>query len=1071
MKPIKLVISAFGPYGDKMPEIEFEQFENKGLFLICGDTGAGKTTIFDAICFALYGETSGAYRDTKNLRSEYAKSSEESFVDFYFSHQGKYYHVYRQPSFNRPKHRGEGVITQKERAVFYCQGELPQEGTAVVNNRVRELLQIDFRQFKQIAMIAQGEFWELLNASTEDRTKILRTIFMTSGYQNIVYKLKDKKDNSHGKWKNAQDSMIQYFGDVKPPEDKELEQNLLLLQKEAKGSNSTWNIEDMLKLLTQIISKDEEEGREKQKIYQSENKKLEEKRKELHNAQINNEFLSRLEKFQREREELEERREEIEELEQLTRRQRQALHYVKPAYDLLLKEEREIEETRGKMIQKKEEAAEAARKLAIAQESLEKAMEEKPKGEWYQQKVQKLQEDIEKYKERDGLILDIQVLEKQERALLEEEAILDGEERALKEKIKGLDERIKELQNCKAEGIRAQNQGKELAAFQWELRDIAEHTAAEYKQAMRELAEKQADFERALCQYNEAMEGRRRCENILDSCRAGILAQGLEEGSMCPVCGSLHHPKLAMLPGETASEEDYKKWRKQEEHAKQVKEDRLVEVERAKLSLEEKDRQIKSKIERVREGEWVSASFLQAFDKDYLEKDFSMDKVTELIGLELENLKNIVRENKKEQKSLQQDCIAYDKAMEDVEQARGRETEALLERKGKHDVKKENNRTSLTEKKTALKAFAVLEFPDCDTARRELEKARRESEKIIWEIEKAQEKEENIQRERARADAAVSTLQEALETQKNRAEQMRISFQQILTEKEFASREEFLQFLAKEEAIGAQEKKVLKYKQDVQINAQQLEQAREDAKGKVKSDENRLREELKEQSILVEQLRENNNQREHRIENNQEKRNKISAQRENVETYKKEYTLCDRLYRLVIGDIKNKAKITLEQYIQAAGFDKIIAAANKRLLPMSDGQYELFRMDDSQDKKSKNILNLQVQDNFTGHRRPVGNLSGGESFKASLSLALGLSDTVSSNLGGVQMDALFVDEGFGTLDKKSIENALDILIHLSKANKLVGIISHREELMESIPQQIQVKKTKEGSEIKIDTGF
>ena len=164
-------------------------------------------------------------------------------------------------------------------------------------------------------------------------------------------------------------------------------------------------------------------------------------------------------------------------------------------------------------------------------------------------------------------------------------------------------------------------------------------------------------------------------------------------------------------------------------------------------------------------------------------------------------------------------------------------------------------------------------------------------------------------------------------------------------------------------------------------------------------------------------------------------------------------------------------KITLEQYIQATGFDHIIAAANRRLLPMSDGQYELYRQEDSVGKKSNNFLDLEVLDNYTGHRRPVGNLSGGESFKASLSLALGLSDTVSSNLGGIQMDALFIDEGFGTLDRRSMESAMDILINLSGTNKLVGIISHREELMENIPQQIRIRKYKDGSQITVDTGI
>ena len=180
--------------------------------------------------------------------------------------------------------------------------------------------------------------------------------------------------------------------------------------------------------------------------------------------------------------------------------------------------------------------------------------------------------------------------------------------------------------------------------------------------------------------------------------------------------------------------------------------------------------------------------------------------------------------------------------------------------------------------------------------------------------------------------------------------------------------------------------------------------------------------------------------------------------------------ICEKLYKLVRGTTRN-GKITLEQYIQAAGFDGIIAAANRRLLPMSDQQYELRRKKDQITLKSNTFLDLEVFDHYTGKARPVGNLSGGESFKASLSLALGLSDTVSSNLGGVQMDALFVDEGFGTLDQKSIESTLEVLTRLTSANKLVGVISHRQELIAGIPQQIHVEKTPTGSTFKVDRGI
>ena len=177
MKPDKLIMCAFGPYSGLMPVIDFTKFEDKGLFLISGDTGAGKTTIFDAICFALYGETSGTYRDTKNLRSEYAKESEETYVDFYFTHQGREYHVWRRPEYERKKQRGSGVTTVKENAVLYSGDGSPVEGKTQVDNAIKELLHIDKKQFMQIAMIAQGEFWSLLNAKTEERTKILRTIF------------------------------------------------------------------------------------------------------------------------------------------------------------------------------------------------------------------------------------------------------------------------------------------------------------------------------------------------------------------------------------------------------------------------------------------------------------------------------------------------------------------------------------------------------------------------------------------------------------------------------------------------------------------------------------------------------------------------------------------------------------------------------------------------------------------------------------------------------------------------------------------------------------------------------
>lgn len=251
MKPSKLILSAFGPYAGKV-EIDFSIFDEKGLFLISGDTGSGKTTLFDAICFACYGKASSDRRDTKSLRSEYAKDSTESFVDFYFTHQGKNYHVYRIPQYERRKFRGEGTVSVKESATLYCDSASPIEGIREVSTAIEQLLHINLKQFKQIAMISQGEFWDLLNAKTDERTTILRTIFMTDGYKNIEYKLKDRMDGAFGEFRDAEKSIIQFFHGAKADENSEQYETLEELKTRSDRSSSAWNASEMLNCLAAL---------------------------------------------------------------------------------------------------------------------------------------------------------------------------------------------------------------------------------------------------------------------------------------------------------------------------------------------------------------------------------------------------------------------------------------------------------------------------------------------------------------------------------------------------------------------------------------------------------------------------------------------------------------------------------------------------------------------------------------------------------------------------------------------------------------------------------------------------
>ncbi len=1062
MKPVKLIISAFGPYADEMPVINFEPFEKKGLFLICGDTGAGKTTIFDAICFALYGETSGSFRDTKNLRSEYASLSAESFVDFSFTHQGKEYRIYRKPSYDRPKQRGEGMITEKERAELYCEDKVPIEGTTQVNHAVIELLKIDFKQFKQIAMIAQGEFWDLLNASTEDRTKILRTIFMTSGYERMQYKLKERKNASFSEKKKTEDSIVQYFRDAEVPEDSGLEEVLRSLQEEADSSDSAWNLEEMLNVLTDIISADAAALKNTQKELHTEKQTGEEKKKALHNAQTNNEFLQRFRKFTEEKDKLDAKEAEIKELELLTERQKTAVRKLKPMHDTLKKEEREASETERELTGKKEELTKIKSRGDQAEEALKKSLEGEARAEAQKKTAERLKEDIPKYEKRDALISEMEALKKEEACLDKEEKTLREDEEKLKCKIDHLGAVIKDLEKCAPRRVEVQNRGKELQTLEAGMKEILEQDIPEHKKKKQELKVKQDAFRLAQEQFEDVSEERRRCEHVLENCRAGILAQHLEEGKKCPVCGSTHHPEPAVLPEETASEEKLKELREIEESAKEAKDSSCIKAEKAKMALESHEEQLRNRI---------LTSMKQVDHIADLSENVSIEHFYEKISSAWDVVKEQILDNEKLEKQLEEDCRTYEKAVQDIETARGKETEDLMTRKEDLDERKRKNQTHFVEKKTALKEYDNLAFPDLETAVKEQKKAEQEAEGIFEAIEKAKTAKQQADTKKAETEAALGVLETRFQYLRVLTEESRSNFRNLLMEENFASEEAFLEFLTDENGIAENEKKINEYKQAVQTNIQQLNQARLDAEGKMEMAEDQLKKESEEQDHRIETIRKHCTQIENRLEKNKRIKEKISSQRSSLEKFQEEYNRCTRLYDLITGNISNRAKITFEQYIQAAGFDHIIAAANRRLLPMSDGQYELFRKDDSENKRSKTILNLEVQDHFTGHRRPVGSLSGGESFKASLSLALGLSDTVSSNLGGVQMDALFVDEGFGTLDKKSIENAMDTLVRLSGANKLVGIISHREELMENIPQQIKIKKTKEGSRIDIDTGF
>lgn len=1109
MKPIKLILSAFGPYAETMPEINFEQFEEQGLFLISGDTGAGKTTIFDAICFALYGTTSGSYRDTKKLRSEYAKDSAESFVDFYFTHQGRSFHIWRRPEYERQKQRGKGVIKETEKAVFYEDGMPPVEGLKNANQAVIDLLHIDDRQFKQIAMIAQGEFWTLLNSRTDERTKILRTIFMTENFKNIEYQLKGHRDAAYRKKDEAEKSIVQYFGDVRAvsearEEGAALSAELKELQERAHGSGSAWNLEELLSVLNRLLEYDEKQLPELVKSLAEAEETDNRDKALLATAEQNNSFILRLSDMEKKREELEAGAAKMAALGELLVRQKAASHEVMPKYNAWAQKKSDADNTRERIASEKLKLEEAEKKAARAVVDLEKALKGRREAEKLTDRVKKIDAEKPKYRQRDELTASLKELEtafsdieKQEAENAEAEKKLKIKTEQLKRAVEQLKNRPVELQHAKMLKDRMQDLGGRM-------KEILEKKVPDRSRRAKDLGELQNALKAAWDSYEKACGERMQAEKILDSCRAGMLARDLTEGEKCPVCGSTHHPELAGLPETIVTEEHLSTLQEKENTLLQSKNEANTETVKAKTALEACEDNLRAAILDCLENPVLSEGFgpdtalglsESLVQGDALEPEKSpaqnvdsdrntgrslvgtrkgrntvftdIDEMIEQLRCAEKQISGSLAENMKLLTTLERDCRVLKESEQNLNRAQGQEKEQLEEAKGKILTAKQKQGEEIASAKASLESLKELGFPDWNTANAERNTAEKQAKEIQEAIEKADSNKKEADSTVTSIKSSVETLGRNLEELEKKSGELFSELEEAVKGKGFASVDDMRCYAVFESEIQSGEREHRDYTTSVETNKIQLRQARADADGRTMMDVKGLEEKCSLNREIFDGLRRQKSDIDGRISINSEKKLQIEGKRKEYENSLKEYNICRRLYDLVSGQTGN-GKITLEQYIQAAYFDSIIAAANRRLLPMSDGRFELFRQEDSMGKKSSTFLDLEVLDNHTGHRRPVGNLSGGESFKASLSLALGLSDTVSSNLGGIQMDALFVDEGFGTLDRKSIESAMDILINLSGSNKLVGIISHREELVENIPQQIKICRERDGSRFEIE---
>nr|WP_276855913.1 AAA family ATPase [Intestinimonas timonensis] len=1089
MRPLKLTVSAFGPYAGKVV-MDLERLGEQGLYLVTGDTGAGKTTIFDAITYALYGEPSGSDRDPSMLRSKYAQPETPTQVELVFSYGGKIYTVRRNPEYERPAKKGGGTTIQKADAELVLPDGRLVTKAREVNREITGIIGLDRSQFSQIAMIAQGDFRKLLQADTKSRQEIFREIFKTRYYMVFQEKMKSEAGGLQRDCEAARASVQQYIGGVVCQEDD------LLRPKVLKAQAGELPLQETVELIQRLIDQDQAEETRRQEALDRLDGALKEASALLGKAQEAQKVGEKLEQAQREREELlpqvEMARNALQaEQERMPRQEAigkelAALETELPRYQELSRQEDDLaalvesiaaleencgrqEEARTAQAQSLEAWRQELDALASVDADRERLLREREQAESRKAALTALNTQVEQWQtclqrlgegQRQREKLEQQKTELSARLAEEKEVLKAAQESFLA--TAGLSGEKQELLHHQE---RARERQQALSRL---LTGLDEYDAEESAlQAARRI------YEQVRAQSEQMEETYRRKNRAFLDEQAGVLAQSLTEGQPCPVCGALHHPAPAQLSGGASTEAELEEAKAAWEAAQQAAQEASMAAGTQRAALKEREKQlIQAMADHIDSPTLDTARERLAVCQEDVLGDLTrlhqalMDLEAQLVHRaeleqEIAHREEVLTELEGQAAKLQEtinlaevDQSALCGQQRQLEDALCRDLSAHLE-----NCPLEAAPTAITQALTEIMGKTAL------LAEREqalADKLRRKQE-LGQQIPVA---EQELRRLEETAAKVREELAGARSRQKEMAGQIQARRDKLPFPNEESAREKITVLREEHQSLThalalAQETASERQKELAAADA-----AMEELRRLLESAQTVDVEALQQQSQDLARQRTEESEAQKavhtRLVTNQTALNHIRERAADLEKLEERYRWMRALSNTVNGNLTGKEKIALETYIQMTFFDRILQRANLRLLVMSGGQYELKRRREAENNRSQSGLELDVIDHYNGSERSVKSLSGGESFKASLSLALGLSDEVQSAAGGIRLDTMFVDEGFGSLDEESLAQAIRALTGLTEGNRLVGIISHVSELKEKIEKQIIVTKEKTG---------
>ena len=1059
-------MNAFGPYASKA-EVVFEELGEKGLFLITGDTGAGKTTIFDAITFALFNETSGTDRVIQNMRSDFADESEDTFVEFTFSHMGRTYTVYRSPQYEKRKKNGTGFTSKTAKATLIREPDTPIEGATKVRDAIIDLLKIDYSQFKQISMIAQGEFRDVLNADSKKRSEILQKVFMTKGYHDMASIMEKRFKKASEEMRDIHKSIDVHFESVQCGENSIYAEKIL---EEKKSDEKQYQIEKKVELLQMVIAEDTELIEKQTTDWQKKQQEVELTTKEYTLIHSNNELFKKYDTALKEYEELLKKKETIETKEKLLQNQKKAVYEVKPLYDSYTKEQSDLEQLQEKYLKSKQQFVQAKEKLTETMEQRVLAESKKGLADEKILEANSLKSDEEKYEKRDILTKQLEACKQEKNHVLKKQEKQENIVKELKSEMEQKQLRIKELEDVPQKCVLAKVECKELEDSYEDAEKLLEKEFPKLQKAERKLKEIQNDYLEKREIFDKVQQEYQTYEKLLESSRAGILASTLKEGDACPVCGSTQHPCLATLTEEGITEQELNIRKEKRDQAELIKNQANEKTVAKKSKLEAEQKSFIEKVVSLLEGSTYDIEQVLCI-QDVCNVCISDNKKIDLIVEQLENYladieekEELAKENyhslekqKKELEALQKELKKDNEDFEEAEEDLTKYKEELLELE---------KRYADLDGQMKVIASAELKYETLNEVIQVRKQLEEEADGIYQNIEKLRQAETDAKSYESASKASFENYQEQVQDATKRVEEKQNDYVEKRIAQGFDDEIILKEYFVPKEVIEKTEQELQTYQQLMISKQANLESAKAGIVGKERLDEEQARFKKELCQKAEEEAQKLLTRTQHRQEENRKILKNIETKKAKVEKQLEEVGMLQNLANLFAGKTVGKNRTSFETYVQMSGFDSIIRAANKRLYPMSGGQYQLYRHEDFE-AKGNVALNLDIMDNYTGKKRPVHTLSGGESFMASLSLALGLSDCVTANAGGIKIDALFIDEGFGTLDERSLNDAIAMLHELSESDKLIGIISHREELKQEISKKILIKKSNKGSRIEM----